>query len=453
LNHPKDTDGHRGRRFVSMTFSEAQRRLLALGDEVLAMKFGLRNMRVLLRELGSPHRRFRSIHVGGTNGKGSVCAMVDSVLRASGRRVGLFTSPHLTSIRERMQVNGRPISRKDFVQSYQRVALAVRRLQRERRLPAHPTYFETITAIAFDFFAHQKLHVAVLEVGMGGRLDSTNLVTPLITAITNVDFDHERFLGDTIEKIAREKAGIIKRRVAVLTAARRPAALRVIRQSAAIHQSQLIEVLRDSKASHVFASAAGSRFSLRTPHGSYHDMQISLAGRHQVDNAVLAVRILEECDATELRVSRKDLFEGLKEVRWPGRFEQMSQRPDIFVDGAHNPAGARALRQLVSTALRGRKIILIYGAMRDKAIRRVVQELQPIAEQIIFTRPFIKRAATPEKIFALVGEPRHPSFLAADLGHAIKLARRLAQRHSAILITGSLYLVGEARKLAAQSGG
>jgi dihydrofolate synthase / folylpolyglutamate synthase len=185
-----------------MKYSLAEKRLLALGDEVLTMKFGLRNMRALLRSLGSPHHQFQSIHVAGTNGKGSVCALLESVLRAAGYRVGLFTSPHLISLRERMRVNGRMIGPADFVKSYEQVIGTIRRLQQTKHLTSHLTYFETITAIAFDYFARQKIEVAVVEVGMGGRLDATNLIKPLASVITNIDFDHERFLGNTIEQIA-----------------------------------------------------------------------------------------------------------------------------------------------------------------------------------------------------------------------------------------------------------
>lgn len=429
-----------------MTFSDAEKRLLALGDEVLTMKFGLRNMRVLLQALGSPHRQFASIHVAGTNGKGSVCALLDSILRATGRRIGLFTSPHLVSIRERMKVNGKDISPVDFAKSYQRVYSAIRRLRRSRELPAHPTYFETITAIAFDYFARQKVDIVVLEVGMGGRLDSTNVVTPLVSVITNIDFDHERFLGNTIEEIAREKAGIIKTRVPVLTGARRPQALQVIRAVARRRKAPFFHAVAESRISQGSLTLAGSRFTLQTPQHRYQNLEMSLAGRHQIDNAVLAVRALEECSRQMLTLRPEEIVEGLRRAGWPGRFERVNSKPDIFLDGAHNPAGAHALRRVSETLLRDRKIILIYGAMRDKKIRRVFRELVPAAQQVIFTRPSAKRAATPEEIFSIVGEPGCPSYLAEDLPRALKLARRLAKQDFVILVTGSLYLVGEARK-------
>ena len=429
-----------------MTLSTAEQQLLALGDEVLTMKFGLRNMRILLHALGSPHRSFPSIHVAGTNGKGSVCALLESVLRTTGRKVGLFTSPHLVSIRERMLVDGHPIPPEDFVRSYERVTDAIRKLREKRHLPSHPTYFETITAVAFDYFARAKVDVAVVEVGMGGRLDSTNLITPLVSVITNIDFDHERFLGNTIEEIAREKAGIIKSHVPVLTAARRPKALRVIRRVARARKSGVHEALHEAKVSRIVLELARSSFCLRTPHDFYRDLEMPLAGRHQIDNAVLAVRALEESSRRGLAVSRDNIRKGLRSVCWPGRFEKVGHHPEIFLDGAHNPAGARALQRLVRRLLKGRRIILIYGAMRDKAIRRVFAFLAPFADRVIFTRPLTRRAASPEEVFCLVGEPACPSFLAQSLPHALKLARRMASPHSTILITGSLYLVGEARK-------
>ncbi|MBZ5535340.1 MAG: bifunctional folylpolyglutamate synthase/dihydrofolate synthase [Acidobacteriia bacterium] len=425
----------------------AEKQLLALGDEVLTMKFGLRNMRTLLQALGAPHHAYPSIHVAGTNGKGSVCAMLDSILRASGRRVGLFTSPHLTSIRERMKINGRDISPAEFTKSYKRVARVIRRLRATRHLASHPTYFETITAMAFEYFARAKVEVAVVEVGMGGRLDSTNLITPVVSLITSIDFDHERFLGNTVRAIAREKAGIIKTGVPVVTAARRADALGVIRKVARYRKSPFHHAGSRARISNVKLELDGSRFSLTTPGGRYEEVELHLAGRHQIDNAVLAIRGLEECCRRGLSVSRQDIVTGLRTVRWPGRFERVSARPEIFIDGAHNPAGAIALRRAVESLLGGRKIILIYGAMRDKAIRKVFHELEPIASQVIFTRPAIHRAATPEEIFCQVGETGGPSFLARNLPLALKLAQHLAKPTSTILVTGSLYLVGEARRM------
>ncbi len=440
-------DGPRGRFFIAMTFSSAETQLLALGDEVLTMKFGLRNMRTLLHALGSPHRAFLTVHVAGTNGKGSVCAMLDSILRASGRRVALFTSPHLSSIRERMRVNGENIPRADFVKSYERVARTIRQLQKTRHLSVRPTYFETITAMAFDYFESAGVDVGVVEVGMGGRLDSTNLVHPVASVITNVDFDHERFLGNTIEAIAREKAGIIKAGVPVLTAARRPEALRVIREEARSRRAPFEEARYGTRISNIHLERNRSCFSLRTPVAVYESVELPLAGRHQIDNAVLAIRALEQCAERGLSVSHGDIIGGLRSVQWPGRFERVGDHPEIYVDGAHNTAGARALRRLVEGLLANRKIILVYGAMRDKAIRKIFHQLEPLAHQIIFTRPATRRAATPEEIFSAVGEPICPSYLAPTLAQALRLARRLEGPRSTILITGSLYLVGEARKI------
>ncbi len=430
-----------------MTFREAEKELLALGDEVLTMKFGLRNMRTLLRALGSPHRRFPSVHVGGTNGKGSVCAMLDSVFRASGHHVGLFTSPHLISIRERIKVDGRNIPPAEFVKSYQRVSRTIQKLRRLRHLPAHPTYFETITALAFDYFARQRIDIAVLEVGMGGRLDSTNIVRPLVSVITNVEFDHERFLGNTIPEIAFEKAGIIKPRVPVITGARRAEALRVIQRTARARKAPLIECWKGTKVSRLSSEKTRSNFTLQTPRSFYRNLEVPLAGRHQITNAFLAIRALEEVADKGICVPVEAVVRGLASTRWPGRFERVARHPEIFLDGAHNPAGAQALRRLVQDQLPNQSVILIYGAMRDKKIQRVFRQLRPLASQVIFTRPQIRRAALPDEIFSVVGEPDCPSFLTANLPQALRLGRRLAKTRGTILITGSLYLVGEARHL------
>src|SRR5580765_3996561 len=357
-----------------MTYPDSVKFLYALGNEIKSAKLGLERIRAVLEALGNPERAYhRVIHVAGTNGKGSTCAMIEAGLRATGIRTGLFTSPHLIEPTERIQIDGIPVSTADFERAFNIVHETAEKLD----LDCHPTYFETVTAMAFWLFREKKAETAVIEVGLGGRLDSTNVVQPALTVITPIDFDHEAYLGHTIEAIASEKAGILKRRVPAVFARQRPEAAAVLEARAATLQVPVTRA-EDFEIRDLQVDARGSRFS---------GIVCPLAGEHQVDNAVTAALALRVLGISP---------DGIRDAHWPGRIEHVSPNPDIILDGAHNPAGARALARYLERFYRGRRIWLVYGAMRDKAIDEVAGILFPVASELVLTAPDTPRALRPK---------------------------------------------------------
>ncbi|MGH9592445.1 MAG: bifunctional folylpolyglutamate synthase/dihydrofolate synthase, partial [Bryobacteraceae bacterium] len=378
-----------------MTYPDSVKFLYALGNEIKSAKLGLERIRAVLEALGNPEGAFRAIHVAGTNGKGSTCAMIDAGLRAAGVRTGLFTSPHLIEPTERIQIDGIAVSREAFERAFNVVHEAAETLD----LDCHPTYFETVTAMAFWLFREMRVNTAVVEVGLGGRLDSTNTVQPALAVITPIDFDHEAYLGHTIEAIASEKAGILKAAVPVVFARQRPEAAAVLEARAAqlrvpVSRAEEFEI-RDLE-----IDARGSRFS---------GIVCPLAGEHQVDNTVTAALALRT-----LGIST----DGIAEARWPGRLEHVAPNPDIILDGAHNPAGARALAGYIERFYRGRKLWLIYGAMRDKAIEEVAGVLFPLADELVLTAPDSARALRPEALAEFAGCGHTEPNIGAALAYA-----------------------------------
>lgn len=413
-----------------MNYAEAVRYLYSLGNEVLTAKLGLERITALLNGLGNPHRACRWVHVAGTNGKGSTCAMIEAGLRAAGVRTGLYISPHLVEPTERIQVAGAPISREQFARAFDRVHETAGRMIAAGELDMHPTYFETVTAMAFVVFAEAgftktKLDTVVLEVGLGGRLDATNVVTPALSVITPIDYDHQMFLGDTIEQIASEKAGILKPGVPAVFSEQRPEAERVL----LAHARGPVTLSRDWLVSDLEIDARGSRFYLCRGEAKL-EIRCPLAGEHQVENARVAAISL-----AELGVSPA----GIAQARWPARLERVSERPEIIIDGAHNPAGTRALAAYIHRFYSGRRVWIVYGALRDKAVLEMTSILFPLAHQVILTAPSNSRAMPPEEIQAS----------GAIVTHSI--AEAIAQLHAVppedvVFIAGSLYLAGEARE-------
>jgi dihydrofolate synthase/folylpolyglutamate synthase len=403
--------------------------LYSLGNEIKTAKLGLERIRAVLEALGRPQDRLRFVHVAGTNGKGSTCAMVESALRAAGRHTGLFTSPHLAEPTERIRIDGRPISADRFAEAFNRVHSA-------NAPDNHTTYFETVTAMALLVFAEEQVEAVVLEVGLGGRLDATNVVSPELCVITPVDFDHEAFLGKSLEAIAGEKAGILKTGVPAVFARQRPEAARVLDQRAA-ELSIAVARTADWLVSDLEADARGSRFRLS---GERHlRLACPLAGEHQVENAVTAAVALA-C----LGVPDSAIEAGIARTRWPGRLERVCERPEIILDGAHNPAGARALAAYIDRFYGHRRVRLIYGAMRDKAIDEISGILFPRVQQVIVTAPQQARALAPEALRDIGG---HPDLRAAPtLRDALELVAD-ASPEDVIFVTGSLFLVAEARAI------
>jgi len=408
-----------------VNYAESVRFLYSLGNEVQTAKLGLDRIERLLGALGNPERGCRWVHVAGTNGKGSTSAMIEAGLRRAGLRTGLYTSPHLVEPVERIQVSGEPVSHALFAATFSEVHDVAERMLESGDLELHPTYFETVTAMAFLFFARSNLDIGVLEVGLGGRLDATNVVTPALCVITPIAMDHEIFLGDSIPKIAREKAGILKPGVPAVFAEQKPEAERLLME----HAAGPVTFSRDWPISHLQVEARGSRFRLR-------DIEIvcPLAGEHQVENARTAAIALEQ-----LGVSAA----GIADTRWPGRLELVSEQPEIILDGAHNIAGTYALARYIRRFYDGRKIWIVYGVMRDKSVAEMAGLLFPLAARVILTRPDNSRALEPERISAV------PATVTHNVAEAVALSRQ-APKDAVVFITGSLFVVGEARALLVQ---
>lgn len=444
----------------SMNYEESVHSLMALGRELAApqqarvQKFGLENISILSAELGNPHRVVRCIHIAGTNGKGSTAAMLESILRAAGLRAGLYTSPHLERINERIRINGEDISDEPFAAAWTKVRAAIESLMAAGKLAAHPTYFECLTAMAFHAFAEARIDLAVYEVGLGGRLDATNIVNPEMAIITPVDFDHENYLGHSIEDIAREKAGIIKPGVPVVSSSERPEARAVIARRCAELGARLVDLDQAWKIESVensdgcYAANVTSADFVRTI-----AIRPALPGRFQIRNALAAATagyLLTECG---FPVNDDAIQRGIATVRWPGRLERLSAQPALFLDGTHNPAGARELLKFWEENFNGRRILLVYGAMRDKAVDEIAGLLFPRADMVIFTEPRQPRAISAPLLAELTGHLAAQSSVVCDPDDAFERALDMAGPDDAIFITGSLYLVGDLRGYWLKSNG
>ena len=401
----------------------------------LGVKFGLDTMRALVEALDHPESRYPSLLVAGTNGKGSVAAYVDACLRAAGLRVGRYTSPHLVRINERIAVDGRDIDDEGLEVGVGQVRQAAGALVRAGRIPAHPTHFEVLTAAAFDHFRREAVDVAVLEVGMGGRLDATNVAEPLASAIVTVDRDHEAYLGSALDAIAREKAGVLRPgRPGVVGPV--PAEAQAAVEEVAAHTGAVLVKAYDGVS--VARTAGGIR--VVTPAAAYDGLN-PLPGRHQEDNLVVALRLLEVAREQGIAADLGRVPVGIARTRWPGRLQRIPGAPPLFLDGAHNPAAARALAEHVAEL---GPLVLVFGAMADKHVAEMARILFPLARRgLVLTRPPLPRAARPEEIAALAGELAEGAVLEQHPGAALARARRLAGSDTPILVAGSLYLVGE----------
>jgi dihydrofolate synthase / folylpolyglutamate synthase len=388
-------------------------------------KFGLENTRRLAALAGHPEEKLRFIHVAGTNGKGSTCAMLEGIYRAAGLRVGLFTSPHLVSFRERIQVNRQLISEGEVVR------LVAEFLPRLKQFPAehHPTFFEAVTVMALQFFAEQKCDLVIWETGLGGRLDATNIVTPLASVITNIAFDHQQWLGDTLEKIAAEKAGIIKPGIPVVTATNEAEALTVIESVAREKDAPITKI----------GQACGRSWADRMP-------ALSLTGAHQKVNAALALATVEILQP-QIPVAGENIREGLATVSWPGRLQFVTRASGqkILLDSAHNAAGAEALRAALESEFAGVRPVFIFGALADKKWLEICQILAPLAAKV-FTVPVASdRTAAAAELAAAFhsANPQIESVPAANFAEALNAC----DKDVFVMVTGSLYLVGEALEL------
>jgi dihydrofolate synthase/folylpolyglutamate synthase len=408
------------------------------GRARLGIKFGLETMRALVEELGHPERLYPTLLIAGTNGKGSVAAYVDAVLRASRQRVGLYTSPHLVRVHERIAVDGREIPSASFDRAVSRVREATDRLVGRGVLGQHPTYFEILTAAAFEHFRHRRVDVAVLEVGLGGRLDATNVAEPVASAIVSVDLDHQEFLGGSLGEIAAEKAGVLRAGRTTVLGPLVDEARSAVERRAEELGARLVEARGGAQ---VEEHAGG--LDISTPSGTYRGLR-ALAGEHQKENLLVAVRLLEAAKEASIEVDLGRLVEGIAATRWPGRLERVLGTPPLLLDGAHNPAGARAL---ASALLSERPFVLLFGAMADKDLESITRSLFPLADGLVLTAPRIDRAASPAEVAARAGESAQGAHLEPNVRKALRAAREMAGPHRLVVVAGSLYLVGEVKGL------
>lgn len=414
-----------------MNYTEAIEYLNSFGR--FGSKLGLERIERLLELMGNPHQKFKSIHIGGTNGKGSVAAMVSSILYEQGFDVGLYTSPHLDDFRERIIVNKEWISRKELAKLVGEVKPLVKKVE----TLSHPTFFEVATAIAFRFFSQREVDYAVVEVGLGGRLDATNVIRPQVSVITNVGLEHTDVLGSSISSIAWEKGGIIKEGVPVVTAERKKEALDVFKKICRERNAELISI-QDVKIENARCDLAGCRFDLKTEWRSY-SLKVNLLGEHQVENAALAVLAAERLGA-----SKRAIEDGLRRAGWPGRLEVVGRKPFVVMDCAHNPPAMRALKNSLKL-FRYDRLILVIGIMKDKAIHDMLEEIAPAADYIIINKPKLERAAEPEVIRREAEKFGKSIKVVKDVKRSVRYAESIAGRSDLVLITGSIYMLSEAR--------
>jgi dihydrofolate synthase/folylpolyglutamate synthase len=475
-----------------LSYDSAVANLYALGHELArtpSHKFDLAHMRVLLAAQAHPERRFPAVLIAGTNGKGSTAATLASILRAAGYHTALYTSPHLVRLNERIRINGEEIADSVFAGLHDWVEEIANRLVAAGELPWHPSFFEMLTAIAFEHFAQAKVDIAVLEVGMGGRLDATNVVEPLVSVITDISLDHQKFLGNTLAEIAGEKAGIIHPGGVVVTLPQHPAANDVIGKAVLERSARAVSAVPYVRPVSPAADA------LAPPHAPYSlevmgeaiTVQSPLIGRHQYRNIALAIAAAVElnhvatasgnsCVGTGLRqacpeqLKRSEAVErvqgerssptifhippaaiaaGIRNTRWPGRFQIIPAHgpsPELVLDVAHNPAGAWALRSALSQTYPERALTFVFGAMRDKAIAEIAEILFPLAAHIVATRAENPRSATPEEIQEAARRTAAEVLTAPNVPAALAQARSLAGSQGLVVITGSIYIVGEAMR-------
>src|SRR5262249_29780274 len=430
-----------------MNFEEAIKYLYSLGNETLAMKLELESVRALAHALDDPQRKFPAVHIAGTNGKGSTAAMTASVLRGAGLRAGLYSSPHLVSITERIRIGDDEIAPDEFARLATDVRAAGERLVADGALPAPPTFFEQVTMIAYLYFTERKVDLAVLEVGLGGRLDAAHTCEPVVTAITPVGFDHQKYLGDTLASIAGEKAGIVKPGAPVVVAPQSGEAMNTI---VARCEDMSALMIMTSDPFDVEAASDGEdvgryRFRYHATLDEYA-LRLGLRGRHQITNALVAIHIAEQLQVAGFDIPQSAIVEGLNNAEWPGRLEIIRPSPSqapLLLDGAHNTAGARALRDFLDEHFSSTPTTIIFGVMAAKAIGEMGAVLFPAANQVIVTRIASPRAAEPTAI----AEASHRDVIRVEnAGEALAEALRITPTDGLIVACGSLFLVGEIRQ-------
>ena len=406
-------------------------------------RMGLECTQELLRRLGNPHLEFKSIHVAGTNGKGSVTAMLAHVLRCAGFKTGMYISPSLERFTERIQVNLCEISEDDVARLVEKVKLHIDSMIEEGY--HHPTEFEIVTALGFLYFAEKKVDIAVIEVGLGGRLDATNVIEPLVSIITSIGFDHMDVLGDTLGKIAFEKAGIIKNNTPTVVYPQDKEAMDVLHEVAQAKQSDLYEVTFEQLKVN-YANFGDQIFDFVFEKKKLKNIVINLSGAHQILNATTVLTALMVMKKVGWSIPDKAIYEGLKNVNWPGRLEIVKRNPDVILDGAHNASGARALSAVLKEYFKGKKVILVIGILQDKQIDEILSIICPHATVVIATKPDSQRAFEPHVLAQIASKFCKRTYVAPDISCAVNMGLDMTDENDILLITGSLYLIGSARK-------
>ena len=429
-----------------MHLNEAVDYLLSLGHETLTIKLGLRNTELLLTALGNPERSFRSVQIAGTNGKGSTAVMLDSICRAAGIRTGLYTSPHLVSITERIVIAGVPISLEQFASCATQVRNASEQLLLDKQIEALPTFFEQVTAIALLALRDAKIELAILETGLGGRLDSTTAANAEIIGITSIAMDHEQYLGNTIESIAAEKAATIRPGVSAVIAKQSPEAMQVLLQRCSeVGVAPVLEngahVIEDTTADGQFC------VTFQTETARYENLWLGLRGWHQIENAAIAIRLAEMLRARGFVINDSAIAAGVAKAQHPGRLELIPHEPPFLLDGAHNPAGSIALRKYLDE-FAPRPLTLIFAAMRDKQLDQIAEILFPIAGLLILTTVNNPRTATHEMLDQFARKYAKGTVVYSESSaEATSVAVERTRPDGLICVVGSLYLIGELRPL------
>ncbi|WP_042382092.1 bifunctional folylpolyglutamate synthase/dihydrofolate synthase [Geobacillus kaustophilus] len=410
----------------------------------LGIKPGLKRMEWMMEKLGHPERRVRAVHIGGTNGKGSTVAYLRSILQVAGYSVGMFTSPYVEQFNERISINGQPIRDEEIVELVQTIKPLADELEQTEL--GGPTEFEVITAMMLYYFGKQNIQdIVLIEVGLGGRLDSTNIIYPLVSVITNVSYDHMNILGDTLDQIAAEKAGIIKSGIPLVTAVNEPEAWDVIAKTAAERKAKTYRLGVDFTVSDRQATVEGEQFSLVTPFAEYRDLRIQMPGAHQVENAAVAVMAAELLRlGYSFLIDPEHIADGLATAAWPGRFERVSGNPLIILDGAHNEAGIRSLVETVRAHYPDKHVHVLFAALTDKPLERMIRQLDELADTITFTTFDFPRAAAAEQLADLSSHPQKA--VTGDWVGWISEKKNQMGSDELMLITGSLYFISEVRK-------
>ena len=411
------------------------------------IKLGLKNINYLLYLLGEPHKKLKIIHVAGTNGKGSTCSLISSILQSDGYKVGLYTSPHLVDFTERIKINHKPIDRKKVSELLERIKPFIKKVANKPSY-GHPTFFEVITSMAFIYFYEEQVDFLVLEVGLGGRLDATNVCEPLISVITHIDYDHMDKLGNSLVEIAREKGGIIKPEGIVISSNQYEEVYNEIKKIADEKNSLVYSVGRGISCEIVKSDINGVIFNLKGIYNNYKNLHTPLLGRHQADNAATAITATEALKIRGLNISKKAIRTGLEKVKWTGRLEIIQNNPTLILDGAHNPSGIRIVRQALKEIFSYHRLILVLASFADKNYKKMIQIIAPKADLIVATKTTSPRAAPPQVIAKEAAQyiKKNKIMVTENIPQAINCALSNSKKDDLICITGSLYTVGEAKR-------